>query len=164
MSGCLSSVVGLYDTSPVHSFLHGFLYNVVPPLFSFLSHTFSFQFWTSVSYLFCFFSFSVASSLCNRHLAKAPTPPLPVDSRALEEPAATGTLTRRRAISFLHHVCPSLLPFLFHPCVWGYAVLCVSVRDLSAPGASPTEWRLPKVTEVMAGGESLALMWDTALG
>lgn len=52
----LSGVVGLYDTSPVHLSLHGLLcskccssfFFFFPPL------TFSFQFWTSVSVLFCF--------------------------------------------------------------------------------------------------------------
>lgn len=37
-------------------------------------------------------------------------------------------------------------------------MLCVSMRDLSAPGASPAELRPPKMTEVTAGGGSLAIM------
>lgn len=57
-----------------------------------------------------FFSFSVASSLCNHRVAQAPTPSLPV-----EEPVAAGT--RRRAASFLHRARPPLLPSLFVHCV-----------------------------------------------
>lgn len=43
-------------------------------------------------------------------------------------------------------------------------MLCVSVRARSAPGALPAELRLPKMTEVTAGGGSLAVTGDAALG
>lgn len=75
-SSSLSDGVGVCDTSPVHPFPRDLLENVVlllfPPPPSFFSFHFSILNLCFFSLLF--FSFSVASSLCNRHLAKAPHP------------------------------------------------------------------------------------------
>ncbi|TRZ18695.1 hypothetical protein HGM15179_008448 [Zosterops borbonicus] len=58
-----------------------------------------------------------ASSLCNRHLAKAPTPPLPVDHRALEELRIRASLPGEEPS---HSSITSALlsfPLCSHPCV-----------------------------------------------
>lgn len=116
-------------------FIHGLLALKCCSSFFFFLSVSHFLFFISIlnlcffSFLF-FFSLPVASSLCNRHLAKAPTPSLPADSRALEEPVAAWAPAGRRAISFFHHVCPPLLPFLFPTCPSEGALCCVSLCGL----------------------------------